>query len=160
MWKAYAAVLLLACSAAEHPADAEPKPGSCDATAKTMGKATKLAAWKPPADCTPKPVGNVKAIGTEADALPQFECKGTTTKLGIDFKQRQLVVTTRSFSPAQVGLDVYDDGKQITFVSRQRIPCKDDPRPMPGPDTTFLFTPASGARTFAEGSCSVATKCP
>ena len=66
---------------------------------------------------------------------------------------------TRSFSPAQVGLDALDDGKKLTLVSRQRLPCPKDPRPMPGPDSAFAYTLSSGTRTFAETSCNIEVKC-
>ncbi len=147
---------LLACAA-----DADPKPGSCEATAKAMKKATKLVAWKPPADCTAKGGARAPAmLSKEADARVHLECKDANAKVGVDFAKRQLIVTSRSASPAGVGFDVYDDGKQVTFVSRQRMPCKNDPQPMPGPSQTLLYEAAAGARTFADSSCNVETKCP
>jgi hypothetical protein len=76
-----------------------PKPGSCEATAKQMGKATKLVAWKPPADCTAKGGGQTpKALGKEADARTHVACKDLQAKLGVDFTKRQLIVTARSSS--------------------------------------------------------------
>lgn len=156
MWKA---VLLVAASSSIAMAD--PKPGSCEATAKQHVKSTKVAAYKPPADCTPK--GGDRAphlITSEDDARPNLACKDPKAKLGVDFKKHHLIVTSRSPSPAEVGMDIYDDGKVVTFVSRQRSPCKTDPRPMPGPNTTYLMKITSGARTFAEGSCNVERKCP
>lgn len=140
---------------------ADPKPGSCEAVAKQHAKSTKLVAFKPPAGCTPKGGDRTPHLITdEADAKPNLECKDPKTKLGVDFKKHSLLVTARSMSPAQVGLDVYDDGKVVTFVGRDRSPCKGDPQPMPGPSTTFLYQLTTGARTFAEGSCTVETTCP
>jgi hypothetical protein len=155
MLKALALVAL--CS---QVAVADPKPGSCEAVAKQHAKSTKLAAFKPPANCTPK--GGDRApylVKTEDDARPNLECKDPKAKLGVDFTKQHLVVTSRSMSPAQVGMDVYDDGKVVTFVSRDRSPCKGDPQPMPGPNTTFIYQLKAGARTFAEASCTVETKC-
>jgi hypothetical protein len=134
-------------------------PDTCVATGRSLGK--KLTAWKPPAGCTVKGGAHApKLLASDADARAHVACEDPKASLGIDFAKQQLVVTARSFSPAQVGLDVYDDGKQITFVSRQRSPCKNDPRPMPGPDTTFVFETTGGTRTFADGSCNVESKCP
>lgn len=147
---------LLACAA-----DADPKPGSCEATAKAMGKVTKLGAWKPPADCTAKGIVLApRSLTKEADARDHVACKDPKAKLGVDFAKRQLIVTSRTASPAEAGIDGYDDGKKITFVSRQRIPCRTDPRPMPGPNQTFLYEAGAGARTFADASCNVEPKCP
>ncbi len=156
MWKAF---LLVAVSS--HVAAAEPKAGSCEATEKQHAKSIRLGKYKPPADCSAdggdhKP----RAITSEAGARVNIVCKDPKFKFGIDFKKHQLIVTARSYSPAQVGLDVYDDGKVVTFVNRERSPCKGDPQPMPGPGTTLLFQAAAGARTFVDGSCTVATKCP
>ncbi len=156
MWKSLALVALCG-----HIAAADPKPGSCEAVAKQHAKSTKLAFYKPPAGCTAK--GGDQApylITKEDDARPNLECKDPKTKLGIDFKKHHLLVTARSMSPAQVGIDVYDDGKLVTFVNRDRSPCKGDPQPMPSPNTTFMYQLAAGSRTFAQGSCNVERACP
>lgn len=150
----FVAVAVLASS----PAVADPKAGSCEAVTKPLGKS--LPAWKVPEGCTLKTGGRApQLIASEADARQRLECKDPKAKLGVDFGKQQLVVVTRSFSPAQVGLEALDDGKKVTMVSRQRLPCPRDPRPMPGPDSAFAYTLTSGARTFAEASCNVETKC-
>ena len=153
MWKAFLLVALGSSVAA-----ADPK---CEATAKQFVKAARATMYKPPADCTPKG-GDRKPylITSEDDARPNLTCKDPKVKLGVDFKKRHLIATTRSMSPAQVGMDVYDDGKVVTFVHRDRAPCKGDPQPMPSPSKTFLFQITAGPRTFAEASCTVFTKCP
>lgn len=156
MWKTLATLALMT-----QVATADSKEGSCDA--KKFAPAKKLDAYKMPAGCAAGPKAQQQAglaVTKEADARTHLICKDPSTKLGVDFTKRQLIVTSRSFSPAQIGLDVYDDGKKITFVSRQRSPCKNDPRPMPGPNVTFLFEAPAGARTFSDGSCTVETKCP
>lgn len=150
MWKSLAVVALCG-----HIAAAEP----CDAVAKRHAKSVKLAAYTPPS-CTPKGGDRTpRLITSEADARPNLECKDPKATLGIDFKKHALLVTARSASPAQVGTDVYDDGKLVTFVNRERSPCKGDPQPMPGPTTTVLYQLSAGPRTFAEASCTVETKC-
>ncbi len=156
MWKVLAVVVV-----SSQVAVADPKPGSCEAVAKQHAKSKKLALYKVPADCTPSGGDREPyAITSDGAARPFVTCKDPKAKLGIDWKQHQLVVTARSASPAEVGIDVYDDGKVVTFVSRQRPSCKNDPRPMPGPNTTFLYQLGAGARTFAEGSCNVERTCP
>jgi len=131
-------------------------PDPCGAAALGLGTAKPLAAWTP-AGCTAKG-GGPAVIASDADAAAQLDC---TSPLGIDFAKQALVVVTRSWSPAQTGELAFDDGSKVTLVSRQRSPCPDEPRPMPTPPITSLFlTDANGARTFAQGSCTVATTCP
>jgi hypothetical protein len=146
---------LVACNAEAETKTAD----TCVATGKPLG--TKLTAWKPPAECTLKGgTQSPRSISNDADARAHLECKDPKAKLGVDFAKQQLIVTSRSLSPAGVGFDVYDDGKKITVVSRQRNPCKNDPRPMPGPNTTMIFQTTGGARVFADAACTVESKCP
>ena len=89
-------------------------------------------------------------ITKEDDLRPNLECKAPKSE--IDFKKHALVVTARSASPAQVGTDVYDDGKVVTFVNRERTPCKGDPQPILGTTTNQM---SAGC----DGSCTVETTC-
>ncbi len=153
MWKPLVLVALCGSLAA-----ADPKPGSCEAVAKRHAKSTKLALYK--SSCTPKGGAHAPYLITKEDDLrPNLDCKDPKATSGINFKKHSLVVTARSASPAQVGTDVYDDGKVVTFVNRERSPCKGDPQPMPGPTTTTIYELSAGPRTFANGSCTVATTC-
>lgn len=154
MWKSLAVVVLCGGIAA-----ADPKAGSCEAVAKRHAKSVKLTAYTPAA-CTSKGGAHApRLLASEGDARPHLECRDPGAKLGIDFTKHALIVTARSPSPAQVGTDVYDDGTVVTFVNRERAPCKGDPRPMPGPRTTVLYRVAAGPRTFVDGSCTVPTTC-
>lgn len=145
--------------AASTGALADPKPDPCSAQGLGLPKAKPLAAWTPPAGCTASGANTPALLATEADAKAAVTCKDPKTKLGVDFAKSALVVTSRQWSPATVGLLAFDDGKTVTLVSRQRKPCPDDPRPMPTPAITSVFLAAKGARTFAEASCSFEPKC-
>ncbi len=146
---------LIGCSSS----DADNKADPCGAAALGLGSAKALTAWKAPATCTVKSIGSsTTVIRTESDAKEAFACK--TGQLGLDWKTKSLVVSTSSWSPAQVGLSAFDDGHTITLVSRQRAPCKNDPQPMPTPAISSLFLGGTGARTFEQSSCTIVTKCP
>jgi hypothetical protein len=85
-----------------------------------------------------------------------LDCSASGTRA--DVNHRALVVE-RMLSPAQIGTDVYDDGKTITFVNRQRATCPGDPQAMPVPVTLVFRVETDGTRAFAEASCTVPRKC-
>jgi hypothetical protein len=94
---------------------------------------------------------------TEADLLAgALDCPSS----GIDFGKSNVVVAGRSLSPATVGIDVYDDGQKLTFVSRQRDSCPKEYPPMPITIAIAFLIPAGEARTFGEAMCKQAYKCP
>ena len=130
----------------------------CSPEALKLSAATKLLdSWKLPASCAVQGTGTV-VIKTQAEATKRFDCGGA--KLGVDFAKSSIVVTSRSLSPATVGVDAFDDGKTITFVDRFRPPCSRDPHPMPSPPLTFVYLVTPGNRAFADASCTVESKCP
>lgn len=150
-------IAVVACGSTE----AEPTQDPCSAAALGLGSAKALVAWKAPAGCTARGGSSPpKLLTTEADARAQFDCKDPKANFAVDFKTKSLVASTGSWSPAQVGLSAFDDGKKVTLVSRQRAPCKGDPQPMPSPAISSLFVGGTGVRTFAQSSCTVVTKCP
>jgi hypothetical protein len=132
---------------------ATPAVDPCSAQGIGLGSARELIAWTPPAGCS---VAGDTANKVVYPARPA--CTATPPAVA---SGPILVATTRSFSPAQVGLRAFDDGKTITFVSVQRSNCPNDPRPMPGPNQTFVFTvPTEGARKFDDRSCTMPRACP
>jgi len=134
----------------------------CSAQELGLTGATELKRWEPSNGCdierppVPKVLNDLKEVGA---ALDCSKMGGGGPPLEFD---GPVVVTSRSFSPAQTDLKAFDDGTTITFVSVQRSPCPNDPRPMPGPVQGFAFGPlaSGGSRTFADRACTVPARCP
>jgi hypothetical protein len=94
-------------------------------------------------------------IRSEETYAQTFKCGPS----GIDFTLNELVVSTRTLSPAGEGGDIVDDGKTVTFINVFRMPCPGAPmaRPMDY-DIEFLL-PAGSPRTFAETGCALDARC-
>lgn len=137
----------------------EPQKDTCSIEALGLGSAKPMTAWQAPAGCTVRPATEPLMVRTEIHGKAQFECPEGTV-LGIDWKHETVVVSTKSWSPAQVGVAAFDDGAKITLVDRQRSPCPGDPQPMPSAPVTSLFLGKAGKRTFAHAVCTVPTSCP
>ena len=137
-----------------------PANDTCSPAALGHPGATTLAAWTPPAGCKVEQSNSPRVLSTEADIRAALDCADAKAPLGLDVATQVLIVTSTSWSPAQVGLDAIDDGTRVFFVSRQRPPCPDDPHPMPTPPITSAFLAKPGARTFDQTSCTVARTCP
>lgn len=122
-----------------------------------LGDAKPLARWAPPAGCTWK-VDSTQFLRTPEELTTSLECTGAAP--GVDLTQQTLVVTSRTLSPAEVGVDAVDDGKTLTFVTRQRPPCEGDPHPMPVPMTLSFSLPAGAKREVKESTCMLPKSCP
>lgn len=95
---------------------------------------------------------------TEAELVAgALDCPASS---GIDFAKSNVVVTGRALSPATLGVDVYDDGQKVTFVSRQRGSCPNEYPPMPITIPIAFLIPAGEARTFGDAMCKQAYNCP
>lgn len=77
----------------------------------------------------------------------------------VDLAHNALLISARTLSPAGMGTSVYDDGEVLTFVSRSRTTCPEDPLPMPMNVTLAVLLPAGAERTFKEASCTVVSRC-
>ena len=128
----------------------QPKPDTC-----AVAGAKQLPRFDVPAECSVKDVGAPTWLRTDADLAAHMPCSE------LQDLDLPLLAIERTLSPATVGIDAYDDGKTITWVSRQRNPCPGEPPPMPVP-ATFVFSAAglTGDRAFAESTCTVDIKCP
>jgi hypothetical protein len=145
--------------AAASPAAADPKSDPCSAASLQLGKTTVLRAWQPPEKCTAKTRART-ILRTKAELDAAFECENGVAH-GVDPKRVALVQVSWNMSPAAVGLDAHDDGKNITLVTRFRRPCPKDPHPMPITRAMWFVLPSSaGERGFAEANCTIDTKCP
>lgn len=127
----------------------------------TLGAAKLVTPWKPPAACQWRALaaGAKTFVHSEADLIAAaLDCQSNHS--GIDFTKSTLVVTGHTLSPATVGVDVYDDGAKVTFVSRQRSPCPAESPPMPVTIPLAFEIPAGTTRTFVEATCKQDVKCP
>jgi hypothetical protein len=146
----------------EPKAGTKTKPEAIDPCAPSqlgLGAARQLQPWAAPAECTAKSGGSgPTAITSEQAWAERFECpKGT--KSGIDFAKQQLMVDDKTLSPAGAGTTIVDDGTKITFIERQRSPCKGDPQPMPIGFTLGFLLPAGAERTYETRACTLPPSC-
>jgi hypothetical protein len=118
-----------------------------------------VPAWRPPEGCErANDAGQTVTVRSEEQLRAIYVCPAGAVS-GIDFAANHLVLADRMLSPAQIGSDIYDDGTTITFVSRQRTSCPDDPQPIPTPYTVAFLLPAGAERAYAEASCTVRQAC-
>ena len=126
-----------------------------------LGAAKLVTTWKPPEACHWKGLahGATTIMRNEADLVAgALDCPEGASS-GIDFTKSNVVVTGRALSPATVGVDVYDDGEKVTFVSRQRESCPNEHPPMPITVPVAFLVPAGASRTFGEATCKQPWKC-
>jgi hypothetical protein len=123
-----------------------------------LGAARLVTSWKPPETCHWRGLahGATTIMRSETDLVAgALDCPAS----GVDFTKSNVVVAGRSLSPATVGVDVYDDGKTVTFVSRQRDACPNEAPPMPITVPIAFLIPAGEGRTFGEAMCRQPWKC-
>jgi len=154
-----ATLVTLACnpSRAETPKAKPKQVDPCSAQALKLGAATPLVTWKPPAGCTAKG-NNGDLLRTKAAVDAQFDCtKGTVT---IDLSKNVLIQIVERASPTTIGLDMLDDGKQLTLVTRLRSRCPNDPQTISMMTRWFLMPTKSGDRRLDKVNCLIETTCP
>ena len=142
------------------PSTATAAAGPPRCKAEGLGAAKLVEPWKPPDGCHWRGLahGTTTIIRSETDLIAgAMDCTATS---GVDFAKTNLVVSGRTLSPATVGIDVYDDGKTLTFVSRQRDSCPKEYPPMPITIPLALLIPTGEARVFADAMCKQEWKCP
>ena len=124
-----------------------------------LGAAKLVTTWKPPEDCRWKGLahGATTIMRNAADLKAgALDCPAS----GVDFAKDSVVVAGRALSPATVGVDVYDDGKKITFVSRQRDSCPNEYPPMPITVPIAFLIPAGESAPFRRGDVQAALEVP
>lgn len=104
------------------------------------------------ASATPLVITNAAELG------PHLECTGVAPP-AIDLTANDLYVVTHWLSPAYGGSETRDDGAVVTFVTRFRPNCPDDPMPMPISSSFGFLLPKGAARTFREANCSLPSRC-
>ncbi|MCA9534268.1 MAG: hypothetical protein KC593_11335 [Myxococcales bacterium] len=116
-----------------------------------------------PAGCAFTQGGTVTAprvLRTAEEVLAALSCPQTDlAALGIDPTQHDVYVLGYTMSPASAGQSVYDDGQTLTYVSRFRPPCPNDPMPMPMNATVAWLMPKDATRATREASCSLPERC-
>jgi len=148
--------VLIGCSS-KKPENQGSSSDPCSPAALNLPKAKPLVAWQPPEGCTVHDSSIPKIMRTPEDSKTRFECKGAL--FGFDFSSRGLLVAERTLSPGTTGVDVLDDGKTVTFVSKMQTPCPNETPPKPTP-ISLVYAISAGDRAFAEASCTVERKCP
>jgi len=126
-----------------------------------LGAAKLVTTWKAPESCHWKGLahGATTIMRSEADLVAgALDCPESASS-GVDFTKNSVVVTGRALSPATVGVDVYDDGEKVTFVSRQRDSCPNEHPPMPITVPLAFLVPAGASRTFGEATCKQPWRC-
>ncbi len=139
------------------PATAPAPPDPCGAAALGLGPAAALAPWTPPPGCSPRGDGQA-ILRSDAELAPRLECTAGMNHL-VDFTRNALLVVGYTLSPAGAGLGAFDDGKVITLVTRQRNPCPGESMPMPMNTAAWYLLPAGAERSFADKTCTIASKC-
>lgn len=131
---------------------------ACSPAKLGLGEAKPVTPWKLPAECKLRHGNQGLTFARTAEELgAQLDCANGSA--GIDLTKHALAVARRMMSPAQVGTNVVDDGKTLTFLLRTRNPCPNDPRPMPTPETILFLVPAGGERAVKDLSCMVPSSC-
>lgn len=138
-----------------------PREAAATCTAPGLERAHRLEIVALPRECTFTNGGSTRAprvLRTADELAASIVCQGALPP-AINVATQDVYVVTYTMSPASTGLVTFDDGATLTFVSRFRQPCPDDPMPMPM-NSTFAFTLPKGAtRAYAEASCTLPLAC-
>ena len=129
----------------------------CGAAALGLGSATKLEPYQLPAGCELVDVGEAIILRSAADAEAHVRCGDAP--FAHDFSKQALVVKQDTLSPASTGIVAFDDGTRLTWVTMQRSPCPDDPRPMPVPIRLVFAIEQDAAREFDAKTCTYHPAC-
>jgi hypothetical protein len=151
-------LLVLAVAGCATPT-AEAAPDPCGAAALKLAGAKLLVEYKKPEFCEAQITSGRAVMKSQVDFDRYFRC-AKDHQIAIDWKKQALVFDAWMMSPAAAGLDAYDDGKVITFVTRDRSPCPNDPHAMPITLQKYFVLAAGGAgRTYADASCTMPAHC-
>ncbi|MCA9576009.1 MAG: hypothetical protein R3B40_13325 [Polyangiales bacterium] len=136
-------------------------PSTC--TVDGLEGATSRPALVLPVGCSFQGGGTASAprvLGTEEDILALLSCpERDLSALGIDPSTHDVYLLAYTMSPASAGIAVYDDEQTLTYLSRFRPPCPNDPMPMPMSATVAWLMPKGATRATREASCSLPERC-
>lgn len=120
-----------------------------------------VASYEYPTGCTLQAQpsqGEIVRVTSEEEFRGKVQCPAGTGS-GIDFAAHELRIMARMSSPANVGVDVWDDGAKLTMVDRFREPCQPGPLPMPMTSTFQFLLPVGATRTTANTHCTIRPHC-
>jgi hypothetical protein len=104
--------------------------------------------------------GAPRVLTSAEDILAALQCpERDLAALGIDPSTHDVFVLRDMLSPASTGTSVYDDDTTLTYVTRFRPPCPNDPRPMPIQVTVAWLMPKGATRASREASCTLPQRC-
>jgi hypothetical protein len=95
-----------------------------------------------------------RVVHSAEEYAETVSCEGAVAPT-LDFAASDLYVMRYSMSPAFGGRETVDDGTTVTFITRFRPNCPDDPMPMPMDVTYGFLLPKGATRTFNEATCSL-----
>ena len=98
-------------------------------------------------------------IHSAEELAAAFAC-GDGARPAVDLAAHDLAVVNYEMSPGHAGMEVLDDGATVTFVTRFRPPCPQDPRPMPMTGTLAFALPKGATRAYGEANCTLPRRCP
>jgi len=92
-----------------------------------------------------------------------LRCNGegppSASTLGVDFNANDVYVLAYTMSPAFGGIEVFDNGQQLTVLNRFRPNCPGDPMPMPMDSAIAWLMPKGAERSMQQASCSLPSSC-
>lgn len=100
-----------------------------------------------------------RVIHDPTELAAAIRCEGVEPPV-IDLSAHDVFVVGYAMSPAHGGRDTLDDGNVVTFVTRLRRNCPDDPMPMPMSVSYGFLMPKGATRTYREASCALPLDCP
>lgn len=157
-------LLLLGCEACHHHTDAntppEP-PGSETCTVPGVEGAQRVDPLTLPRGCTFTQHGSFEApriVRTAEELAAALRCEDVPAP-DIDLATHDVYIVGYTLSPASVGTETLDDGTTITFISRSRHNCPDDPMPTPMNVTFGFLMPKDATRALRSASCTLPEDC-
>jgi hypothetical protein len=156
--------LLSACSAScrRGTSDEPPEsPRSATCTVPGVERAQRVELVTLPRGCAFTYSGSTtpRVLTTTEELTAALRCEEGVAMPTIDMSARDVYVVGYTMSPASVGNETVDDGTTVTFISRFRHNCPEDPMPMPMNVTYGFFMPKGATRAYREASCSLPEDC-
>ena len=122
---------------------------------------TSLALYSLPQGCSFNAVGNTNApqvIRSQEALAGVVSCEGRSLPQ-LDLANFELWLIAYAIGPAYAGVEVFDDGTTVTFLSRSRLPCASDIMPAPMNGVLGFMMPKGTTRQHAEASCTLPQSC-
>ncbi len=112
-----------------------------------------------PRDCRFVSTSERQVLASAEEYAAAVACESSVPP-SVDFASMDVHVVRYSMSPAHVGRETVDDGATVTFVTRLRHNCPDDPLPMPMDVTYGFLLPKGAERALRDATCTLPEDCP